>query len=159
MRRAANAGLGMAPTMRSTTFPSLMTTIVGILKAWKRCAVAGLSSTFTLTTLRRPANSFDRSSRMGPTIRHGPHHGAQRSTTTAGAALASMSNVSSVAFTSHGRTLAQLPQCGAPRALGRILFFLPQFGQVRIDIGPADLAELEDGGAGVGLASVIGRCG
>ena len=69
-------------------------------------------------------------------MRHGPHHGAQRSTTTAGAASASTSNVWSVASTNHGSGLPQLPQCGAPLALGRILFFLPQLAQVRMLSGP-----------------------
>src|SRR5262245_13294413 len=112
-----------------------MTTIVGMLNAWNRCDVTGFSSTLTFTTFRRPAYSRERSSRIGPTTRHGPHHGAQRSTMTAGAALASASNDSSVALTSQGRTVLQLPQCGAPFSDGRILFFLPQFGQVRIETG------------------------
>jgi hypothetical protein len=90
---------------------------------------------------------------MGPTIRHGPHHGAQRSTMTAGAALASTSKVLSVALTSHGRTLPQLPQCGAPRSLGRIRLLLPQLVHTSVETGP--VAGFGGAGSGLGEASVI----
>src|SRR4029079_16150461 len=73
---------------------------------------------------------------MGLTNRHGPHHGAQRSTSTGGAAFASTSNVASVAFTTHGNGLPHLPQCGAPRGAGRIVFFVPQFAHTSVEIGP-----------------------
>ena len=46
----------------------------------------------------------------------------------------------SVALTSQGRGLPQLPQCGAPTSLGRILFFRPQLGHTRIDSGPVGFA-------------------
>ena len=51
---AASCSFGSAPTIRSTGWPPRSSMIVGIEKAWKRCAVDGLSSTLTLTTLRRP---------------------------------------------------------------------------------------------------------
>src|SRR4051794_40406627 len=45
-------------------------------------AMAGLSSTFTLTTSTFSLYSTEISSRMGPSLRHGPHHSAQKSTMT-----------------------------------------------------------------------------
>src|SRR5688572_6357033 len=45
-------------------------------------AMAGLSSTFTLTTLTFSPYSTEISSRMGPSLRQGPHHSAQKSTMT-----------------------------------------------------------------------------
>ena len=138
LSRTVSCGLGMAPTIRSTGRPFWRTTIVGIERASKRCASAGFSSTLTLITFRRPAYSRDSSSRMGLTNRHGPHHGAQRSTTTETAAWASTSNVASVASTSQGSRSPHLPQVGTPLGLGRIRFRAPQFLQVSVDCGPMD---------------------
>src|SRR5688572_8687040 len=45
-------------------------------------AMAGLSSTFTLTTSTFSLYSTEISSRMGPSLRQGPHHSAQKSTIT-----------------------------------------------------------------------------
>ena len=87
------SGFGMAPTIRSTTAPSRITSMVGMLRASWRMASCWFSSTLTLTTFNRPASSRESSSRIGPTNRHGPHQGAQRSTTTVGAARVSSSNV------------------------------------------------------------------
>src|SRR6202012_1659769 len=42
----------------------------------------GLLSTFTLPTTALPLYSLAISSTTGPTIRHGPHHSAQKSTKT-----------------------------------------------------------------------------
>jgi hypothetical protein len=54
-----------------------------------------------------------------------------------GAARVSTSNVESSAFTTQGKGLPHLPQCGAPRSLGVMLFFVPQLAQVSTEIGPA----------------------
>ena len=48
----------------------------------KRPASAGFSSTLTLAILIRPACSFAISSNTGASILHGPHHSAQKSTST-----------------------------------------------------------------------------
>ena len=45
-------------------------------------AMLGFSSTFTFPTNAFPSYSFDISSTKGPTILHGPHHSAQKSTNT-----------------------------------------------------------------------------
>src|SRR3546814_8697504 len=44
--------------------------------------MSGLLSTFTLPTTAWPSYSLANSSTMGPTMRHGPHHSAQKSTNT-----------------------------------------------------------------------------
>jgi hypothetical protein len=47
-----------------------------------RPAVPGLSSTFSLPTTTRPSKSVASSSTVGARRRHGPHHSAQKSTST-----------------------------------------------------------------------------
>src|SRR6266581_1133535 len=48
----------------------------------ERWATAGCSSTLSLPTVRRPAYWVAISSTTGPTRRHGPHQGAQKSIST-----------------------------------------------------------------------------
>ncbi len=50
---------------------------------WKAWLIWGFSSTLTLTSSTLPPVAPITFSRMGPSWVHGPHHGAQRSTTTA----------------------------------------------------------------------------
>src|SRR3954453_21306479 len=61
--------------------PPLKRIIVGIDRTWKAAAVSGFSSVLSFT-IRRSSRSAAISSRTGPTTRHGPHHGAQKSTRT-----------------------------------------------------------------------------
>src|SRR6202162_3197287 len=63
-------------------------------------AVCGFSSTLSLTILTLPASApVAISSSAGAIMRHGPHHSAQKSTTTGPLALStSASNVASVVF-------------------------------------------------------------
>src|SRR5688572_21860471 len=68
--------------MRSASRPFLNTLIVGIARTPKRPAVIGLASTSSFTTRILSPCSLATSSRTGPTIRHGPHHVAQKSTRT-----------------------------------------------------------------------------
>src|SRR5919108_769360 len=83
--------------------------------ARKRAPSAGSSSTLTLTTFRRPAWRSKRLSSPGAIIRHGPHHGAHRSTTTGTEALASASNEVVSAATSHGSITLHFAHRGTPR--------------------------------------------
>src|SRR5262249_46362519 len=53
-----------------------------MLRRLKRAAVAGFSSTLSFVTRTRPAISAASSAITGAIIRHGPHHGAQASTST-----------------------------------------------------------------------------
>src|SRR5262245_26327760 len=65
-------------------------------------ASSWLSSTFTLPTLARPAYSSASCSMLGPIIRHGPHHTAQKSTSTGtllpSTSLCQLSLVNSMTF-------------------------------------------------------------
>ncbi|MDT8288079.1 MAG: hypothetical protein RQ748_13305, partial [Elusimicrobiales bacterium] len=67
-------------TMRSTSLPFFMKTIVEILMTPKRLAVNGLSSTLSFPNAALPAYSFDNSSITGAIALQGPHQGAQKST-------------------------------------------------------------------------------
>src|SRR5262245_37108974 len=53
-----------------------------MLWTWNAAETCGFSSTLILTSSTAPLVASTASSRMGPRVRHGPHHGAQRSTTT-----------------------------------------------------------------------------
>src|SRR4029079_6249913 len=69
-------------------------------------------------------------SSTGLTIRHGPHHGAHRSTRTGSvASSATAAKSSSVASTIHGSGWWQLLQRATPRAAFGTRFLRPQFGQ------------------------------
>src|SRR5260370_1701368 len=64
-------------------------------------------------------------------MRHGPHHGAQRSISAGtDARSATSAKSSSPASTIHGSGLWQLPQRGVPVAAAGTRFRRPQFGQV-----------------------------
>ena len=54
----------------------------GIDCTWKMAATWGFSSTLTLTSSTAPPVASTTRSRIGPSVLHGPHHGAHRSTTT-----------------------------------------------------------------------------
>src|SRR3954470_23371838 len=71
----------MAPWMRFATWPLRNTSSVGMARIWYSEAVWRFSSVFSFTILRS-SRSAAISSRIGATTRHGPHHGAQKSTST-----------------------------------------------------------------------------
>src|SRR5206468_5700839 len=71
-----------APTICSFTWPSLMTSSVGIPRILKRAAVEPFASTSSLPTLTRPLYSAAMESTVGASARHGAHHAAQKSTST-----------------------------------------------------------------------------
>src|SRR6476620_10799120 len=58
--------------------------MLGILCILKALEVIGFSSTFNFPNTTFPASSVASCSIRGDTIRHGPHHGAQKSTTNSG---------------------------------------------------------------------------
>jgi hypothetical protein len=89
----------------------------------------GLASTSTLTTLSCPACRPARSSSTGEIIRQGPHHAAQKSTTTGTEALVSAANVSVSASTNHGSSDLYLGQRGNPEAIGPTRLCASQLGQ------------------------------
>src|SRR6185312_15783004 len=94
---------GAAPTWREASWPSLNSIRVGIDMMPYFDAVPGFSSTLSLTIFTLPLSDFEISSSAGAIIRHGPHHSAQKSTTTGSFALStSLSNVASVTFSTMG---------------------------------------------------------
>ena len=70
---ACKASGGNAPTTRSTTSPFLKNNKVGTPLIPNRSASPNSSSTFTLTTLTRPAKRLASSSKRGAIHLHGPH--------------------------------------------------------------------------------------
>src|ERR1700689_1480140 len=94
---------GCAPTWRDASWPSLNSIKVGIDMMPYFDAVPGFSSTLSLTILTLPLSDLEISSSAGEIIRHGPHHSAQKSTTTGSLALStSCSNVASVVLSTMG---------------------------------------------------------
>src|SRR6476646_7963261 len=77
--------LGAAPTWREESSPFLNIMRVGIDMMPYFCAVFGLSSTLSFTILTLAPSVPAISSSAGPIMRQGPHHSAQKSTTTGSA--------------------------------------------------------------------------
>src|SRR3981081_2522692 len=96
----------------------------------KRCERFGALSVLTLTSLTLPGMSLAICSTTGETTRHGPHQGAQKSTST-GSVLCctTVENAASPLSVSHGNVAPHEPQCGTPLAAARTRFILPQLGQ------------------------------
>jgi hypothetical protein len=63
-------------------------------------------------------------------MRHGAHHGAQKSTKTGTEATISVSKLSASASTTHGSAAWQTLQRGTPVGWERMRLRVPQFGQV-----------------------------
>src|SRR5690242_14831191 len=77
-----SAVLGSAPTFMSATSPPLKIISVGIERTPNCAASSGFSSILSLAILTLPPSSVAISSSEGAIILHGPHHSAQKSTTT-----------------------------------------------------------------------------
>src|SRR5665213_484876 len=85
---------GAAPTWRDAISPPLKIIRVGIDITPYFEAVFGLSSTFSLTILTLSPIAPEISSRAGAIMRQGPHHSAQKSTTTGPVALSTSASKS-----------------------------------------------------------------
>src|SRR3954465_8226525 len=145
---------GLAPMEVAATSPLLKTYTAGMDVMPYLAAVAGLSSTFSLTTSTLPACSAAMSSRIGVSMRHGPHHSAQKSTMTGLSAFrTSVSKLESVT------SLAVLMMCslseggrsdggGGSSRNGRVA----QPGQIVLDVDRGDAA-----GARGGNGLAVGR--
>src|SRR4051794_35757021 len=94
--------------------------------------MSGASSVLSFTTFRRPAMLRATRSTIGETMRHGPHHGAQKSTRTGIVAWIAASNVSRSASAIHGSALWQFPHRGTPSAATGTRLRFPQCSQVTI---------------------------
>ena len=66
----------------STTWPPLMAKTAGMDWTAKLWATRGFSSTLTLASSTAPSVAATARSSMGPSVLHGPHQGAHRSTMT-----------------------------------------------------------------------------
>lgn len=79
---AVSVFLGTAPIIASFLSPFLKIMTVGMLRIPYWVAIDALSSVFSLQHFSFPAYCLASSSIIGWIIRHGPHHGAQNSTST-----------------------------------------------------------------------------
>ena len=75
------ADFGINPTNVSFASPPLKIKMLGKLEIWYSVAVFKFSSVFIFTTFILSFNSSATSSKIGPIFLHGPHQGAQKSTT------------------------------------------------------------------------------
>src|SRR5690606_29901315 len=111
----ASCGLPTAPIWVPWTWPSLNSSSIGIERTWYFRAVARFSSTLTLAIFTFPAYSPASSSRAGAIILHGPHQGAQKSTSTGSADCSTVALKSaSVAWMTCSLTERLLGQGGGP---------------------------------------------
>src|SRR5271165_3237409 len=70
-------------------------------------------------------------------MRHGPHQGAQKSTSTGSEEEISCSKVSGLASTIQGSSVWQTLQRGTPEGIARTRFLVAQLGQVMIVLSAA----------------------
>jgi len=97
----------------------------------KRRASSGASSMFTLTSFTWPACSRASRSSIGLTVRHGPHHGAHKSTKTGSTDFSTISAKLSVAASViHGSGARHCPHRGPPAAAAGTRFFRPHTSHV-----------------------------
>src|ERR1700749_1605063 len=89
-----NFAFGAAPTWREAISPPLKSIKVGIDITPYFDAVFGLSSTFSFTILTLSPIAPEISSSAGAIMRQGPHHSAQKSTTTGPVALSTSASKS-----------------------------------------------------------------
>src|SRR5882762_11998718 len=81
-RNAASWDFDSAPTFCASTVPFLNRISVGMPRMPNLGGVCGFSSMLILATLIRSPYSLAISSRIGAIILHGPHHSAQKSSST-----------------------------------------------------------------------------
>jgi hypothetical protein len=96
-----SAALDCTPRTRATSFPPLIMSRVGM--AWTPyfIAVRWFSSVLSLAKRTFPSYSVASCSTTGAMARHGPHHGAQKSTSTGCSALSTLAS-KSLSDTSNG---------------------------------------------------------
>src|SRR5215472_2558304 len=77
-----NSSFCARPTSDSTTWPPLKMRMVGMPRIWNLKETLGFSSTLSLPTVTLPAYSAASASTVGAMRLQGPHHSAQKSTST-----------------------------------------------------------------------------
>src|SRR3954453_13805219 len=109
---------GNAPIFVAATWPPLNSIIVGMPRTPYLRGVCGFSSILTFATVTRPSISAANSSRNGATILHGPHHSAQKSTSTGSLArsttVSKLLSLTAVGFIPNPLSNA-LPTLGEPQ--------------------------------------------
>src|SRR5688572_4578736 len=101
-RSASRSAAGRTPDSRATTWPPLKTATVGIELMRKRSPSSGTASVSTLTTRAWPDLWRATLSTSGAIMWHGPHHGAQKSTSTGTGDWAMSASNAAVLATSTG---------------------------------------------------------
>src|ERR671914_1065491 len=115
---------GAAPIVLAISLPPLKSKSEGIDWTLYLIAISWFSSTFSLVTLTLPAIIFPTCSTAGPTILHGPHHSAQKSTNT-GTSDLSTSSSHSLVVTWVTALLFSVLLSILPSTIGGILILLP----------------------------------
>src|SRR3954449_1246523 len=109
---------GRAPILVAATWPPLNSIIVGMPRTPYLRGVCGFSSMLTFATVTLPSISVANSSRKGAIILHGPHHSAQKSTSTGSLArsttLSKLLSLTAVGFIPYPLSNAP-PTLGEPR--------------------------------------------
>ncbi len=132
---ASISAAGLTPDTRETSRPPRKSASVGIDMMRKRSPSSGTASVLTLITSARPAMLRAAVSSSGAIIRHGPHHGAQKSTTTGTGACWTMVSNAAASAASTGSAGGdsdawQFPQRIARSSVAnRRRFVLPHDGQ------------------------------
>jgi len=91
------AGLGLAPVILAISFPLLNSINVGIEEIEFPSVILEFSSLFNFAVIKADSYSAEISSNIGASMRHGPHHSAQKSTSTGRSFSNKESNVAVVA--------------------------------------------------------------
>jgi hypothetical protein len=115
-QRAMSAAERIAPAWRATSWPPWNRASVGMLRMLKRAARFGWSSVLTFTSRTCGSSWAAACSKAGAIMRQGPHHGAQKSTST-GIWLRAMWRSNPASSSASGAPVNsgwwQLPQSGA----------------------------------------------
>ena len=114
-RSAATCGGGCAPTNSATIWPSLNALTAGMPWMPNAAASCWLASVSSLASATSPSCSFASASSTGVSWRHGPHHSAQKSTTTGISCERSMTSCSKVASVVSKITTTRMTGSGRPQ--------------------------------------------
>ena len=95
-RNAATFAGGCAPTNSATTAPLRNALTAGMPRMSYMPAISGFASTSTFASTISPSRAAASRSSTGPSMRHGPHQAAQKSTTTGSSCERSSTSCSKV---------------------------------------------------------------
>src|SRR5438093_3737500 len=146
------------PTTDSTTWPPLKMRMVRIPRIWNLNETFGFSSTFSLPTVTLPAYSLASASTVGASRLHGPHHSAQKSTSTGAPDFSTLSSkLPSVKVCTFSVAIASPQLAASPRPEplrdGPIIYFDVLFRRTvprKVLAHPCDLQRPPSALVGVG---------